>query len=717
MRSRGLRRPAWLTLTLVSLLMVAFVGGAVSSIARAESGGGGGDCSAQSTKSERWKAEHCKPSDGATTDAGQTPAAGTTTTAGGRTILAGTRPPWEANPHFAQVGMVPTGNSISGKVWLSANHADQLAALARAVSDPASSQYKHFLSHSEYASQFAPTAAQVAAVTKWLRQSGLQVGQAGPDNHYLPFSGTIAAAAAAFGTQFALYDAPGQQVQAPASDLSVPNAVAGLVLSVTGLTPLGHLVKPEDLGPPAAFVNAPPCSKYYGEKLATSLPKFMGKTLPYAPCGYVPSQLRGAYGVSESGLTGAGQTVAITDAFDASTLLADANEYATRHGDPAFAPGQFQDLSAPEGASSNPEPIGTCGGNGWYSEQTLDIEAVHAMAPAAGVRYYGATSCYDDDLMASLARALEDNQASIITNSWGQPTVIANAPDFGCTPEAPCLTITDDIVRADESLFMQGAVQGVGFYFASGDNGDEEQATAFVHPDYPAGDPWVTAVGGTSLGVGKNDQRTFETGWGTAKWVLNETGTDWVDQLPFQYGAGGGYSLLFEQPWYQSGVVTNNPTGGRAVPDIAMDGDPTTGMLIGETQLFALNTTFGPAGAHYGEYRVGGTSLSSPLFAGAQAAAQQGRGSRIGFANPLIYDLYRNFHDEATYFDPSGSEPGVGNIRSDYANGLNLDAGLLFSVRTFNQDSSLTVNHGWDDVTGVGTVTSRYLRRVAAGGE
>src|SRR5581483_7428356 len=113
-----------------------------------------------------------------------------------------------------------------------------------------------------------------------------------------------------------------------------------------------------------------------------------------------------------------------------------------------------------------------------------------------------------------------------------------------------------------------------------------------------------------------------------------------------------------------------------------------------------LSTAFGAAGVHYGESRAGGTSLSSPLFAGAQAAAQQGRGSRIGFANPLIYDLFRNYHDEATYFDPSGSEPGVGNVRADYANGLNADAGFLYSVRTFNQDSSLMVDHGWDDVTG-----------------
>ncbi len=99
-----------------------------------------------------------------------------------------------------------------------------------------------------------------------------------------------------------------------------------------------------------------------------------------------------------------------------------------------------------------------------------------------------------------------------------------------------------------------------------------------------------------------------------------------------------------------------------------MDADPTTGMLVGETQNFSLPSRFGPAGVHYGEYRIGGTSLASPLFAGAQAVAQaNGGGRRIGFANPLIYFLARSpaeFYDVTPQGDP-------GNVRSDFANGQN----------------------------------------------
>ena len=69
----------------------------------------------------------------------------------------------------------------------------------------------------------------------------------------------------------------------------------------------------------------------------------------------------------------------------------------------------------------------------------------------------------------------------------------------------------------------------------------------------------------------------------------------------------------------------------RAVPDVAMPADPNTGLEIGETQQF-------PDGTYYATYRLGGTSLSSPLFAGVVADAVQFNGSAIGFINPLLYE-------------------------------------------------------------------------------
>lgn len=601
-------------------------------------------------------------------------------------------------------------SSVHVKVWLSPRNAAQLTALARAVSDPHSASYGHYLSASDYVSRFAPTRADVASVTAWLKQAGLTVEETGPDNHYLAVAGSPAAIDKAFTAGIKKYTVNGDSVTGATSAITVPSSLASSVLAVTGIDTLGHKVTPSSvggnpdapntnnnghrvqLGPPAGFVNAPPCSTFYGEKTASTLPAFEGSKLPYAVCGYTGKQLRDAYGVTASGLTGQGQSIAITDAFDAPWLEKDANTLSTRHGDQPFRHGQFQDRSL---KGYNPQRVADCGGNGWYGEQTLDVEAEHAMAPDANVLYYGAKSCYDDDLLAAMAKAVSDNQASIVSNSWGEPTYVL--VDGVKTP-----VIDDALVTADESVWKQGAVQGIGFYFSSGDGGDEEAAYGIIQTDYPASDPWVTAVGGTSLAIAKDGSRQFETGWGTHKWTLNSDNSDWTKGGGFLYGAGGGCSEWFTaKPDWQHSLSCDH----RAVPDIAMDADPTTGMLVGETQSFGAQTAWGK-GTKYGEYRIGGTSLASPLLAGLNASAQQGR-SRIGFANPLIYSLY----SQGVYFDvtPQGDK---GNVRVDYANGLNGSGGTVASVRTFDEDSSLTTGTGWDDVTGVGTPTESYIKAV-----
>ena len=131
-----------------------------------------------------------------------------------------------------------------------------------------------------------------------------------------------------------------------------------------------------------------------------------------------------------------------------------------------------------------------------------------------------------------------------------------------------------------------------------------------------------------------------------------------------------------------------------------MDADPTTGMLVGETQTF-------PDGAYYDEYRIGGTSLASPLFAGMTALALQHAGHSVGLLNPTIYKHPKAFTDIA------GTPPTAGAVRVDYANGVDASDGLVYSVRTFNQDSSLKVKPGYDLVTGLGAANPRWLTSVA----
>jgi subtilase family serine protease len=592
---------------------------------------------------------------------------------------------------------VPSTQRLRAKVWLAPRNTAQLDAPARAVSDPVSAKYGRFISAGQYQAQYAPTPAQVAEVSQWLIQAGLSVSAVGPGNHYVAVSGSAADMNTAFGTELGTFLVNGRHARAPATDVSVPDSVAPAVLAVTGLNTFGHSVSPSDFGPEEAFVNGTPCSGYYGQQPALDMPSFNSKKVPYAVCGYTPSQLRGVYGVASPGM-GAGQTVAITDAYDSPRLQGDADTYSSRHGEPTFGPGQFEDRSVPEDVSTEED----CEGNTWYGEQTLDVEAIHGMAPGANVLYYGAASCFDDDLLAALAQVVVDDDASIVNNSWGEPTfVVIGGQVF--------ITIDQGLVDAYESIFKQGAVQGIGFYFGSGDDGDDLAAWGKKHPEWPTEDPWVTSVGGTTLAIGRTNNRLFETGWGTARYGLSGDGKSWDLEIPLLYGSGGGFASVFGRPWYQVGNTLPYRTGGRAVPDIAIDGDPTTGMLIGETQSFPLPSRFGPPGDRYGEYRVGGTSLSSPLLAGVQAVAQEKAGRHIGFANPLIYRLARFpgiFYDVTHQGDP-------GNVRPDYVNGINADDGMVFTLRTFDQDSSLVTGPGWDPVTGVGTVTGRYLGAVA----
>jgi subtilase family serine protease len=596
-------------------------------------------------------------------------------------------PTWTAHAH--SLGTASGTARVSARVYLAPRGGfAALAQAATAAATPGSATYHHFLTSAQYAARYQPTSAAVAKVSAWLRSSGLTVGAVEAHHRYVAVSGTVAAADKAFSTSIRRYTHNGRSVQAPATAVKVPAALISTVLTVAGLDTTPATMKPASVSPdknpsppPAGFRNARPCSSTYGQIKAnyeadysTPLPKFQGHTLPYAVCGYTGVYLRSAY-EQGTNLDGSGQTVAITDAYASPTIAKDAERYASTHGDGSYAAGQF----------TQAEPTGKfnrgsqCGPSGWYGEETLDVEAVHAMAPGANVRYYPSPSCYDDDFLATLANVVDEDVAQVVTNSWS---------DFEQN-EGP-------LVPAYEQVFMQGGMEGISFSFSSGDDGDNLAATGLKQVGYPSSDPYVTGIGGTSDAIDSTGNFRFQTGWGTVKYTLSSDGSSW-DRLGFTSGGGGGYSTLFNRPAYQDGAVTNSPY--RGVPDVALDADPTTGFLVGETQTF-------PEGIHYGEFRLGGTSLASPLFAGMTALALQNSApGGAGLLNPTIYAN----KGSAAFTDIAGAPSNVGNVRVDFANSVDASAGLLYSVRLFDHDSSLTVRKGWDDVTGVGSPNPGYF--------
>ncbi|MFD9331637.1 protease pro-enzyme activation domain-containing protein [Streptomyces sp. NPDC060065] len=603
----------------------------------------------------------------------------------GRDTLAGTKPTWATAK--ADKGATADGSQVSARVYLAGRDASGLAAYAKAVSDPESASYGKYLSATQAQNRFGATEAQVAAVTSWLKSAGLKV--TGSTQHYVSVTGDVADAEKAFDTQLHNYAKGTKTYRAPSKTASAPAALDGAVLTVTGLDTAPHKATHSDTLPPpdSVFNNSGPFSSYYGSNIASTLPDAYGTKIPYAVQGYTGKQLRAAYGAGTS--TGKGVRVAITDAYASPTIAYDAATYAKKHGDAKYSGGQLRQV-LPGDYTKTEE----CGAAGWYGEETLDVEAVHAVAPGASITYVGAASCYDDDLLDSLNKIVDGHLADIVSNSWGD--IEANE--------------TPDIAAAYDQVFQFGAVEGIGFYFSSGDNGDEVANTGTKQVDTPANSAWVTAVGGTSLAVGKGDKYQFETGWGTERAVLSADGASWTD-FPgaFTSGAGGGTSKTVSQPFYQKGVVpsslakANGTTAMRTVPDISAVADPNTGFKVGQTQTQPDGTQA------YSEYRIGGTSLAAPVIAGVQALAQQTRGGKpIGFANPAIYAKYgsKAYHDVTD--NPTGA--GLAVARVDFVNGYDATDGLTTSVRSLGKDSSLKAVKGYDDVTGVGTPASGYVQ-------
>jgi subtilase family serine protease len=161
------------------------------------------------------------------------------------------------------------------------------------------------------------------------------------------------------------------------------------------------------------------------------------------------------------------------------------------------------------------------------------------------------------------------------------------------------------------------------------------------------------------------------------------------------YGAGGGVSRLFDEPAYQLSAGLN--LSGRGVPDVAALADPQMGLLVGQTQTF-------PDGTHYDEYRIGGTSLASPIFAGLMALADQKAGHPHGFANPLFYA------NPSAFYDVLSVKTAV--ARRNYVNGVDATNGTADFLRTFDDYSGSPTQHtntGWDNVTGLGTPGVSFL--------
>jgi subtilase family serine protease len=313
------------------------------------------------------------------------------------------------------------------------------------------------------------------------------------------------------------------------------------------------------------------------------------------------------------------------------------------------------------------------------------IENLHAMAPGADLVYLGTTSSLD--LPNGTTLAVDAGLGDIVMNGWytaGENTNQAEVAQINQTAQ-------------------QAAATGISLLFASGSIGDNSSQGSKPSPEYPANDPLVTAVGATSLIVGRGGSLR-EVGWAKTSATLKDG--DWDDDARNTFrGSGGGTSAVNAQPDYQRGVVPTrlsrrtDGSFGRAVPDVAVNGDAETGIVIGLTQHFPDGTD------RYAERRHASDESATAVFAALLALANQAAGKNLGFVNPAMYAL----HAKGAFRDivPSGSL-GAG-VRTEYVDGATPAKGTKSVLKAFEQYESNAPASGYDTSSGLGSPSARWL--------
>ncbi|TGA96900.1 peptidase S8 and S53 subtilisin kexin sedolisin [Sporolactobacillus shoreae] len=184
---------------------------------------------------------------------------------------------------------------------------------------------------------------------------------------------------------------------------------------------------------------------------------------------YSPSQIKSAYGINLLNGTGAGQTIAVVDAYGSPTIQADLNTFDQQFG----LPSANIEVAYPQGKPST--------NGGWALETSLDAEWAHALAPDAKILVVATKSASLTNLLAGIDYATA-NGATVVSNSWGGSEFSSEA--------------------SYDSHFNHS---GIAYLASSGDNGEGSS--------WPAASPNVVSVGGTSLYLGTNGAYSSESAW------------------------------------------------------------------------------------------------------------------------------------------------------------------------------------------------------------
>jgi subtilase family serine protease len=371
------------------------------------------------------------------------------------------------------------------------------------------------------------------------------------------------------------------------------------------------------------------------------------------PC-YSPQEMRKAYnvdGLLNKGYDGTGQTIVIIDSYGSPTIQQDLSTFDAGYGlpDPPSLT-IYSPLGTKPFKPSNSAMVS------WAFETSLDVEWAHAYAPGANIVLM--TSPVNEtqgiqgmpQFLFLEQYALDHQLGKIISQSWATTeNTLMHSPGGR------------QVLISFDDFYKQAAADHVTVFGSTGDSGvANPNVKGNIYPyatvNYPASDPYVMAVGGTSLTASTNGNYQSEAGWS---------------------GSGGGVSQYWTEPQYETKNLPSSDqsilNGYRGLPDLSINADPNTPVLV--------YTSFVPKAAGY--YFIGGTSEGSPSWAGITADGNQMAKAILGHdLGNLHEDLYAlaNSSAYASYFH----DVTTGNNSQDGITGYNCTT-------------------GWDPVTGWGS--------------
>jgi subtilase family serine protease len=494
------------------------------------------------------------------------------------------------------------------------------------VSKPGDPLFRHYLKPADFAARFGANAQDYATLVAWARAQGLTPGEGYSSRTVLPVTGTTAAIEAAFNVKFSDFqDKHGATFYSANRAAKLPQALAGKITNVIGLSSANHF-KPMAHIKPANMTSMTAANGPAG--------------------GYSAADLRGLYSVpAQIGPTGT-QTLAVFE--QGGFFQTDVNKYLTENKLPKV-PVVVRNVNGYGGGVDDPNV---------EIEAVLDIDMQIAMNPAAKqiLVYEDGADAFSVALVNCLSAMASDGTATSISVSYGMDEDYVEPASFA----------------AENAILTQLAAQGQAVFVSSGDLGAYGDAPPGLHVPDPSSQPWVTAVGGTTLLTNAKHTINVEQVWNALGEGLGAT--------------GGGVSTVWPIPDYQ--MVDGQPyaprNGGSATmrntPDVAAVGDPLTGVDVYSN----LNG---------GWITIGGTSVAAPIWAGVyslgNAASELLGFGTAGFANPGLYRL----GSIGGYFNPDFYDIFDGN------NGNELEYGA----------PGFSAGYGYDNASGWGAMFALTL--------